>query len=82
MANRVSDGWWRRSLECNPSISLQSVNVTTNVRMKAVNVENITAYFDLLEEVYDELELKDHPECIYSMDETGIRQKLLLKRGK
>ena len=40
--------------------------------MEAVNVENITAYFDLLKEVYNELELNGHPECIYNMDETGM----------
>ena len=35
-------------------------------------MENITAYFDLLKEVFDELELRDHPECIYNMDKTGM----------
>ena len=49
-------------------------------------VENITAYFDLLKEVYDELELNDHPECIYNMDETGMpvephSLKLIAKKG-
>ena len=44
-------------------------------------MENITAYFDLLKEVFDELELSDHPECIYNMDETGVpHQKLFVKR--
>ena len=35
-------------------------------------MENITAYFNLLEEVFDEFELNDHPECIYNMVETGV----------
>ena len=52
--------------------------------MEAVNVENITAYFDLLKEV--ELELNDHPECIYNMDETGMQlephpPKVIAKKG-
>ena len=70
-ASKISDGWWRRFLARNPSISLQSEDATANVRMEAVN-ENITAYFDLLKEVYDELKLSNHPECIYNMDETGM----------
>ena len=32
----------------------------------------MTKYFDLLEEVYNELDFKDHPERIYDMDETGM----------
>ena len=85
-ASRISDGWWRRFLECNPSISLRSGDATANVRMEAVNVENITAYFDLLKEVYNELELNDHPECIYNMDETGMLlephpPKVIAKKG-
>ena len=32
-------------------------------------MENITVYFNLLKEVFDELELNDHPECIYNMDQ-------------
>ena len=44
-ADRISDGWWRRFLECNPSISLRSGDATAHVRMEAVNVENIIAYY-------------------------------------
>ena len=41
------------------------------VRMSAVNKENITGYFNLLKEVFDQMELSTHPECIYNMDETS-----------
>ena len=71
-ASQISDRWWRRFLARNPSLSLRSVDATANVRMDAVNVENITAYFDIFKEVYDELNLNDHPECIYNMDESGM----------
>ena len=86
-ASRISDGWWRRFLARNPSISLRSGDATANVRMEAVNERNITAYFNLLKEVYDELELSDHipnafitwmkQECRLS----HIHQKLLPKRA-
>ena len=42
-AIKISDGWWRRFLNCNPSVSLRSGDATAHVRMEAVNVRNITA---------------------------------------
>lgn len=44
-------------MERNPSISLRSGDKTANFSMEIVNVENITAYFDLLKEVYYELQV-------------------------
>ena len=40
--------------------------------MNATTAENLTNYLDLLEQVLDENGLKDHPERIYNMDESGI----------
>ena len=39
-----SDGWWRRFLEWNPTLSLRSGNATAGVRMDAVNSQNMEAY--------------------------------------
>ena len=54
--------------------------------MEAVDEKNIMAYFNLLKEVYDDLELSDHPECIYNMDKTGkplepCPAKIVAKKG-
>ena len=53
-------------------MSLRVGDSTAGVRIDAINEENMTKYFDLLEEVYNELDFKDHPERIYNMDETGM----------
>ena len=47
----ISDGWWRRFLEQNPTISLRSGDATAGVRMDSINSQNIEAYFNLLREV-------------------------------
>ena len=69
---RISGGWWRRFLERNPGMSLRAGDATAGVRMDAINEDNMRKYFDLLEEVFDELDFKDHPDRIYNMDETGM----------
>ena len=40
--------------------------------MNAMNEENLKAYFDLLNTVLKDNNLKAHPEQIYNMDETGL----------
>ena len=67
----ITCGWWRRFLERNPGMTLRAGDPTAGVRMDAINDENMRKYFDLLEEVYDELDFRNHPERIYNMDETG-----------
>ena len=62
----ISGGWWRRFLERNPGMSLLMGDATADVRIDAINEDNMHKYFDLLEEVYEELDFKDHPERIYT----------------
>ena len=40
--------------------------------MNAMNEENLKTYFDLLDTVLEENNLKIHPEQIYNMDETRL----------
>ena len=69
---RISDGWWRRFLQRHPDLSLRSGDSTGYVRMNAMNKDNLKNYFDLLDNVLEENNLKVHPEQIYNMDETGL----------
>ena len=69
---RISNGWWRRFLERNPTISLRSGDSTAQVRMQAINRENVEQYHNLLKDVLDEFDLENHPEQIYNIDESGI----------
>jgi len=70
--SHISDGWWKKFLERHPKLSLRSGDATGHVRMNAMTRENLTHYFDLLNECLVENGLKDHPEQIYNMDESGI----------
>ncbi len=69
---RISDGWWRRFLQRHPQLSLRTGDATGYTRMSAMNEDNIKAYFDLLNSVLNDNNLKVHPEQIYNMDETGL----------
>ena len=69
---QISDGWWRCFLQRHPDLSLRSGDSTGYVRMNAMNEENLKNYFDLLDTVLEEKNLKIHPEQIYNMDETGL----------
>ena len=69
---QISDGWWRRFLQRHPDLSLRSGDSTGYVRMNAMNEENLKNYFDLLDTVLEENNLKIHPEQIYNMDKTGL----------
>lgn len=59
-------------MERNPGMSLRVGDSIAGVGIDAINEENMTKYFDLLEEVYNELDFKDHPQRIYNMDETDM----------
>ena len=70
--SRISDGWWKKFLARHPTLSLRSGDATGHARMKATTRENLAQYFDLLNKCLEENGLKDHPERIYNMDESGI----------
>ena len=40
--------------------------------MNAMNESNLKTYFDLLDTLLEENDLKSHPEQIYNMDESGL----------
>ena len=86
-SSTVSNGWWEKFLKRNPALSLRSGDSTAGVRLDAMSVENMKAYFDLLEEVYNEFDFQNHPEAIYNMDETGVPleprpPKVVARRGE
>ena len=71
-AARISNGWWRRFMERNPSLRLRRGDATAGVRLDAVNADNIRGYYALLKEIYDEFDFESHPERVYNMNETGV----------
>ena len=71
-ARRISDGWWRRFRERQPTLSLRRGDPTAHVRMNAINQETLDNYYDLLEDILTENNLLDNPAQIYNMDESGM----------
>ena len=50
-----------RALHGQPTLSLCVGDATANVRMDSVNPESMTQYFDLLNDVLEEYDLKTEP---------------------
>lgn len=73
-SDRVSDGWWRRFMQRQPTLSLCRGDPTAHVCMDATNKEAITNYFDLLEKTLQKKTLQkiENPAQIYNMDESGM----------
>ena len=73
---RISDGRWHQFMKLHHDLSLRSGDSTgyarMNARMNAMNEDNLKVYFDLLDTVLEENNLKAHPEQIYNMDESGL----------
>ena len=59
---RISDGWWRGFLQRHLQLPLRTGDATGYVRMNAMNEENMTTYFDLLNSVLNNNNLKADPE--------------------
>lgn len=60
--SRISDGWFCRFLERQPSFSLRKGDSTAHVRMNAINTETLQQYFSLLHDTLVEHDLMDKPQ--------------------
>ena len=69
---RISQGWWNRFMERQKDLSLRRGESISHVRMDAVNKETMDHYFLLLKDTLDEHNLRDKPEQIYNVDESGL----------
>ena len=85
--NKISNGWWRRFIERQKSLSLRRGDGTCHLRLSAINEQTLGHYYDLLKDVLTTHDLMDHPERIYNMDETGMpldppTPRIVAKRGQ
>ena len=70
---KISDGWLRRFLERQPTLSLRKGDSTATARMSAMDDRGaIENYFKVLKEVLDKHALLEKPAQIYNVDESGI----------
>ncbi|XP_070182914.1 jerky protein homolog-like [Littorina saxatilis] len=78
--------WYRLFKRRHPEISLRQPEATSFARAEGFNREAVNRYFNLLEELVDDISL--HASRIFNMDETGIStvqkrcQKVLAQKGK
>ena len=70
--NKVSSGWLRRFLKCQPYLSLRWGDSTAHVRMDAINKDTLKHYFSLLNDIMTEFDLDSKPSQMYNVDESGI----------
>ena len=71
-AKRVSDGWWCCFQNTQKQLSLRRRDYASFLRMNIINRDTVKQYFDLLEDVSAELNLKNLPAQIYNMDESSM----------
>ena len=69
---RISSGWFRRFRERQPDVSLRKGDSMALVRFRCTDKETIDGYYDLLETVMEENNLRDKPGQLYNIDETGM----------
>ena len=85
---KISDGWFRGFLECQPQLCLRKGDRTAAIRIDAMkNQSALDNYFLELKSILDANNLGDKPGQIYNMDETGIpldhrSPRVLAKRGQ
>lgn len=66
-------GWLRMFLERNPTIAKRKAQFLNAARAQKLNKHITDHHFQEIKNIYDELDLHDHPERLYNMDEKGCR---------
>jgi len=67
----VMIGWWNKFCKCHPELVLRTPATLSLSRASASTKECIDNYFDVLEQVLDDYDLRDQPSLIFNMDESG-----------
>ena len=62
----------RRRSQSAPAVSLRRGDNTSQDRMDAINSETLEHYFTLLKKTLEENNLKNSPQRIYNVDESGV----------
>ena len=71
-SSKITQGWWRKFLEKQKDLSLRRGDNTSQDRMDAINSETLEHYFTLLKKTLEENNLKNSPQRIYNVDESGV----------
>ena len=68
----VTIGWWNKFCKRHPELVLRTPATLSLSRASASTKECIDNYFDVLEQVLDDYDLRDQPSLIFNMDESGF----------
>jgi len=68
----VTIGWWTKFCKHHPELVLRTPATLSLSRASASTKECIDNYFDVLEQVLDDYDLRDQPSLIFNMDESGF----------
>ena len=70
--DRITHGWYNRFMKRQPYLSLHKGDAAANVQLDAIMPEAVKHYFNLLDKILQENNLKESPAQIYNVDETGV----------
>ncbi|XP_045509196.1 uncharacterized protein LOC123704756 isoform X3 [Colias croceus] len=65
--------WLRSFLKRNPSISKRKPQIMNPAGAQKLNKASVQQHFEVVEKLYDDLDIREHPERLYNMDEKGCR---------
>lgn len=71
--NIAGKKWLRNFINRNPEISVRRVQFLNPARAQKLNKPIVKRHFEALKDIYDELNISNHPERLYNMDEKGCR---------
>ena len=72
ITKRVSQGWWQKFAQRHKEVSLHSAVPLSMIHAKAMDVDSIIRYFDVLEHALKDNNLYNKPSFIFNCDETGM----------
>jgi hypothetical protein len=72
--------WCRGFEKRHPDVTKRKPELVTTARAKQLTAANIDLFFDMYEELVDRCKLRDHPERIFNIDETGLNCNPIAKK--
>lgn len=84
---RADKDWLQMFLKRNPNVSKPKAQLMNPARAQKLNKPIVQHHFQELKKIYDKLNIPNHPERLYNIDEKGCRltihhqQKVLTEKG-
>ncbi|XP_072931645.1 uncharacterized protein [Epargyreus clarus] len=71
--NIAGKKWLKNFVKRNPEISLRKAQLLNPARAQKLNKPIVAKHFEAIKDIYDELDISNHPERLYNIDEKGCR---------